>query len=95
MSHIETKLRPQQRLDLKWLKTDLQVIFYSQDSLNGLWNGLINDGELTGPFSDGLLNSAGVTARKGELEKYYCGLRVIPLSILKRNLIIERQFFRY
>lgn len=76
MSHIETKLRPQQRLDLKWLKSDLQAVFYSQDSLNSLWNGLMNDGELTGPFSDGLLNSAGVTARKGELGKYYCGLRV-------------------
>ncbi|GJQ69394.1 HERC2 [Trypoxylus dichotomus] len=80
MSHVETKLRPQQRLDLKWLKSDLQAVFYSQDSLNYLWNGLMNDGELTGPFSDGLLNSAGVTARKGELGKYYCGLRVLTCT---------------
>ncbi|KAK9747383.1 Regulator of chromosome condensation (RCC1) repeat [Popillia japonica] len=65
---------------LKWLKSDLQAVFYSQDSLNSLWNGLMNDGELTGPFSDGLLNSAGVTARKGELGKYYCGLRVLTCA---------------
>ena len=76
MPHVETKLRAQPRLDLKWLKTDLSGIFRSQDDLSCLWNNLINDGELTGPFSDGLLNSAGVTARKGEQGKYYCGLRV-------------------
>lgn len=77
MSHIETKLRAHPRLDLKWLKTDLQSVFTSYDSLNNLWNSLITDGELTGHFSDGLLNSAGVTARKGDLGKYYCGLKVI------------------
>lgn len=76
MSHIETKLRAQSRLDLKWLKTDLHTVFASNDNLNNFWNGLITDGELTGSFSEGLLNSAGVTARKGELGKYYCGLRV-------------------
>lgn len=85
MSHIETKLRAQPRLDLKWLKTDLQAVFTSSDSLGSLWNGLISDGELTGPFSDGLLNSAGVTARKGELGKYYCGLRVNYIFIPLKN----------
>lgn len=76
MSHIETKLRARTRLDVKWLRVDLQSVFSSQDTLNSLWNGLINDGELCGPFSEGLLNSAGVVARKGEQGKYYCGLKV-------------------
>lgn len=76
MSHVETKLRAQPRLDLKWLKTDLQSLFASQDGLCSLWNELISDCELTGPFSDGLLNAAGVISRKGELGKYYCGLKV-------------------
>lgn len=74
-----TKLRPQSRLDLKWLKTDLQTVFHGQDGLDSLWNGLINDGELVGAFSDGLVNSAGVTSRKGEFGKYYCGLKVNEL----------------
>lgn len=76
MSHIETKLRARTRLDVKWLKVDLHAVFASEDTLNTLWNGLINDGEISGPFSEGLLNSAGVVARKGEQEKYYCGLKV-------------------
>ncbi|XP_017782464.1 PREDICTED: E3 ubiquitin-protein ligase HERC2 isoform X2 [Nicrophorus vespilloides] len=80
MSHIETKLRAHSRLDLKWLKTDLQAVFHSQDSLHNLWNRLIIDGELTGTFSDGLLNSAGVIARKWDHDKYYCGLRVLTCT---------------
>lgn len=82
MSHIETKLRARSRLDTKWLKVDLQSVFSSQDSFISLWNGLITDGELTGTFSDGLLNSAGVIAHKGELGKYYCGLKVFDLLFL-------------
>lgn len=70
------KLRPQSRLDLKWLKTDLQNSFNAYDGLDNLWNSLINDGEIVGNFSDGLVNSAGVPSRKGEFGKYYCGLRV-------------------
>lgn len=73
----EASLRPQPRLDIKWLNTDLELIFSSQDSLNNCWNGLIADGELIGNFSVGLLNSAGVTAKQGEFGKYYCGQRVI------------------
>nr|XP_022903495.1 E3 ubiquitin-protein ligase HERC2 isoform X1 [Onthophagus taurus] len=80
MSHIETKLRAQPRLDPKWLKTDLRAAFGSQQGLSELWNGLVRDGELTGPFSDGLLNSAGVISRKGERGKYYCGLRVLTCT---------------
>lgn len=73
---VEANLRSQPRLDFKWLKIDLQSALQSHDGLASLWNGLIHDGELTGQFSDGLLNSSGVTARKGESGKYYCGLRV-------------------
>lgn len=76
MSHIETKLRARTRLDVKWLRIELQSVFGSQDLLDALWNSLINDGELSGPFSEGLLNTAGVIARKGEQGKYYCGLKV-------------------
>lgn len=78
---VETTLRTQPRLDFKWLKIDLQTSLQSLDGLASLWNGLIQDGELTGSFSDGLLNSSGVTARKGESGKYYCGLRVIRKRI--------------
>lgn len=81
MSHIETKLRSRARLDIKWLKVDLQTVFNSQDSLNNLWNSLISDGELTGAFSEGIMNSAGVTARKGDQGKYYCGAKVREYSI--------------
>lgn len=76
MFRNETTLRPQPRLDLKWLKADLHAIFSVPDRLVSTWNGLIADGELTGPFSDGLLNSAGVTARKAEFGKYYCNQKV-------------------
>lgn len=76
MSIPETTLRPQSRLDLKWLKTDLQLLFSSQDGLNNLWNCLISDLELTGPFSNGLLNFAGALSKKGDFGKYYCGLKV-------------------
>lgn len=76
MSHTETTLRPQPRLDIKWLRTNLETLFSGQDNLINCWNGLIADGELTGEFSEGLLNSAGVTAKQGEFGKYYCGQRV-------------------
>lgn len=79
MSRPETTLRPQPRLDIKWLRTDLGSIFHNQDSLIDCWNGLVTDGEITGPFSDGLLNSAGVVARKGEFGKYYCNQKVLNI----------------
>jgi E3 ubiquitin-protein ligase HERC2 len=80
MSRFETTLRPQPRLDLKWLKTDLQAVLIEGDSLVNCWNSLIADGEVTGAFSDGLLNSAGVTARKGEFGKYYCNQKVLTCT---------------
>lgn len=79
MFPTEATLRPQPRLDIKWLNTDLEILFSSQDCLNNSWNGLITDGELIGNFSVGLLNSAGVTAKQGEFGKYYCGQRVCCL----------------
>ncbi|KAJ8985747.1 hypothetical protein NQ317_014400 [Molorchus minor] len=80
MSHSETILRPQPRLDIKWLKTNLESLFIGQDNLINCWNGLISDGELTGEFSVGLLNSAGVTAKQGEYGKYYCGQQVLTCT---------------
>ncbi|CAH0559020.1 unnamed protein product [Brassicogethes aeneus] len=80
MSLNEMTLRPQPRLDLKWLRIDLQSLFNCQDSLINCWNGLITDGELTGNFSVGLINSAGVTAKQGEFGKYYCGQRVLTCT---------------
>ncbi|KAG5897066.1 hypothetical protein JTB14_025882 [Gonioctena quinquepunctata] len=80
MSHTETKLRPQSRLDIKWLKTNLGNLFIGQDNLINGWNSLITDGELTGDFSVGRLNSAGVTAKQGEFGKYYCGQRILTCT---------------
>ena len=66
MSTLDVHLQCQTRLDSKWLKTDLQQAFqHGPGGLSQLWNQMIQDGELTGTFSDGLFNSAGVTARKG------------------------------
>jgi len=56
----------QPRLDNKWLKADIQQCFTS-DGLAFLWNELVKDGEITGFFSDGILNAAGVVAKKGKL----------------------------
>ncbi|KAJ8962033.1 hypothetical protein NQ314_005815 [Rhamnusium bicolor] len=80
MPRTETTLRPQPRLDIKWLKTNLETLFNGQDNLINCWNGLIADGELTGDFSVGLLNSAGVTAKQGEFGKFYCGQRVLTCT---------------
>ncbi|XP_068082847.1 E3 ubiquitin-protein ligase HERC2 [Anabrus simplex] len=73
---LDIVVRTQSRLDSKWLKTDLQQAL-NPDGLSHLWNEMVKDGELTGPFSDGLLNSVGITARKGESGHFYCGLRVL------------------
>lgn len=116
---VDTKLRPQQRLDKKWVKTNLQVqdwclnfisqyflvplfkkiviqpinchsiifsfIFVSpffsfsrifmkfyfvqgifhRDDLSSLWNELVKEGEISVSHNDGLINTAGVLARKG------------------------------
>lgn len=93
MYRTETTLRTQSRLDMKYLKINLETIFTSHDSLTNCWNGLITDGELVGDFSVGLLNSAGVTAKQGDFGKYYCGQRVS----LKRfmNIDIKDKSFRF
>lgn len=58
-------LRPQARLDVKWLKSDLQSLL-QPDNLPSLYNQMVKDGEVVGPHVEGILNSAGATARKGE-----------------------------
>ncbi|CAH1128754.1 unnamed protein product [Ceutorhynchus assimilis] len=80
MSRCEAQLRAQPRLDLKWLKTNIESLFYSNENLVNVWNSLISDGELTGNFSPGLLNSAGVMAKEGDFGKYYCGQRVLTCT---------------
>lgn len=57
-------MRPEIRLDAKWLKTDLKRILY-RDGLAELWNEMVRDGEIVGSFSDGIVNAAGIIARKG------------------------------
>lgn len=69
-------LRPQPRLDIKWLKSDLQSLL-QPDNLPSLYNQMVKDGEVAGPHAEGILNSAGVTARKSESGHYYCGMRVL------------------
>ena len=58
-------LRPQPRLDIKWLKSDLQSLL-QPDNLPSLYNQMVKDGEVAGPHAEGILNSAGVTARKSK-----------------------------
>lgn len=76
---VDTKLRPQQRLDKKWVKTNLQGIFH-RDDLSSLWNELVKEGEISVSHNDGLINTAGVLARKGETGKYYCGMKVLSCT---------------
>jgi E3 ubiquitin-protein ligase HERC2 len=66
---LDIVVHTQSRLDGKWLKTDLQQAL-STDGLAQLWNEMVKDGELTGSFSDGLLNSVGITAHKGNFVFY-------------------------
>ncbi|XP_078045783.1 E3 ubiquitin-protein ligase HERC2 [Augochlora pura] len=73
---LDIVVRPEVRLDAKWLKTDLKRLLY-RDGLAELWNEMIRDGEIVGSFSDGLINTAGITARKGESGHYYCNMRVL------------------
>ncbi|KAF4520878.1 hypothetical protein B566_EDAN007059 [Ephemera danica] len=56
-------LNTQSRLDGKWVKTDLQNVL-NHDGLAQLWNEMVKDGELSGLFSDGLINSVGAKSRK-------------------------------
>ncbi|XP_034934449.1 E3 ubiquitin-protein ligase HERC2 [Chelonus insularis] len=73
---LNITIRSEARLDAKWLKTDLRRLL-CRDGLAELWNGMVRDGEIIGNFSDGLVNSAGVIARKGDSGHYYCNLDVL------------------
>ncbi|XP_076233389.1 E3 ubiquitin-protein ligase HERC2 [Calliopsis andreniformis] len=73
---LDIIVRPEVHLDAKWLKTDLKRLLH-RDGLAELWNEMIRDGEIIGSFSDGLINAAGITARKGENGHYYCNMRVL------------------
>ncbi|XP_072748341.1 E3 ubiquitin-protein ligase HERC2 [Anoplolepis gracilipes] len=75
-TQLNITVRPEVRLDAKWLKTDLQRFLY-RDGLAELWNEMVRDGEIVGSFSDGLINAAGIVAKKGENGHYYCGMRVL------------------
>lgn len=85
MADTEPYLRTRPRLDFKWLRVDLQTVLQSSDGLIHLWNTLIQDGELAGSYSNGVVNSSGVIARKGESGKYYCGLKVNFLFSFKNR----------
>lgn len=67
-----SSLRPQPRLDTKWLKTDIQVAF-THDGLKRLWNELVKDGEIPCKPTDVKINCDGVPSQKGETGKFYCG----------------------
>ncbi|XP_017887257.1 E3 ubiquitin-protein ligase HERC2 [Ceratina calcarata] len=75
-TQLDIIMRPEARLDAKWLKTDLKRLLY-QDGLAELWNEMVRDGEIVGSFSDSLVNAAGVIARKGESGHYYCNMGVL------------------
>ncbi|XP_026481651.1 probable E3 ubiquitin-protein ligase HERC2 [Ctenocephalides felis] len=70
-------LCPQSRFDKKWLRIDPQFIIHSEEHLNSLWNTLISDGELVGPFSEGTVNANGGLAKLSESGKHYCGMMVL------------------
>lgn len=61
---LDIVIRPEILLDAKWLKTDLKRLRY-RDGLAELWNEMVHDGEIVGSFSDGLINAAGIIAKKG------------------------------
>lgn len=67
-TQLNITVRPEIRLDTKWLKTDLQRFLY-RDGLAELWNEMVRDGEIIGSFSDGLINAAGIIAKKGTLRR--------------------------
>ena len=80
--------RPQQHLDAKWLNPDLQEALHNPDDLATLFNSLLLDREICFDAGNGLVNSAGVTAKLGDSGKYYCGLRVSVYSSKSFNLIM-------
>ncbi|XP_013183359.2 probable E3 ubiquitin-protein ligase HERC2 [Amyelois transitella] len=78
--HEDFIFRPQLHLDAKWLNPDLQDALHNPDSLCSLFNGLIQDREIYFDAGNGLVNSAGVTAKLGDSGKYYCGLRILACT---------------
>ncbi|CAH0405793.1 unnamed protein product [Chilo suppressalis] len=72
--------RPQQHLDTKWLNPDLQDALHNPESHCTLFNSLLQDREIYFDATNGLVNSAGVTAKLGESGKYYCGLRILTCT---------------
>lgn len=83
---MDVVLRMQRRLDSKWVKTDLQKLL-DPDGLAHLWNEMVKDGEITGSFSDGLLNSAGITARRG-LQRTLFNIIFLTIPNKFRKLLI-------
>ncbi|KAK7452260.1 hypothetical protein BaRGS_00039741, partial [Batillaria attramentaria] len=61
----EARLRPQARLDGKWLKTNIQLAL-TREGGSELWNELVKDGEVATNTNDGIYNSAGALAKKGK-----------------------------
>ncbi|KAJ2946601.1 hypothetical protein O0L34_g12657 [Tuta absoluta] len=72
--------RPQQHLDAKWLNPDLQEALHNSEALCTLFNSLLQDREIFFESGNGLVNSAGVTAKLGDSGKYYCGLRILTCT---------------
>lgn len=85
--HEDFIFRPQQHLDAKWSHPDLTEALHSSDVLSTLFNSLLQDREIYFEAGNGLVNSAGITAKLGDSGKYYCGLRVGIFSIkIPQNL---------
>lgn len=85
--HDDYIFRPQQHLDPKWLHPDLQAALQNPDVLCTLFNSLLQDREVYFDAGNGLVNSAGITAKLGDSGKYYCGLRVKYLLFTYDRLI--------
>ncbi|KAK7097783.1 E3 ubiquitin-protein ligase HERC2-like isoform X3 [Littorina saxatilis] len=72
----EARLRPQSRLDGKWLKRNIQLAL-THEGLSELWNELVKDGELLPATTEALVNTAGALASKGSTGQYYCNMKVL------------------
>lgn len=59
---------------------------FRRDSLNQLWNELVKDGEiLTREENYGLLNSAGIIARKGQFDNVFkCTISLDTKFLMKQ-----------